>query len=60
MNVRGRPKKKEPCKDKDFHIRMSQEELDMVDEICFEKEKTRAAVVREALKMYYKTYLYLD
>ena len=59
MKRRGRPVN-DSRRDVDFHVRISRDELEKIERICFETEKTKTEVFKKALDMYYKVYLYAD
>lgn len=51
MGRPGRPKK-ETCKDNRFEVRLSDEDLEVMDEICDRTGKNRSDVMRTALLVY--------
>ena len=59
MRARGRPIKDE-AKNKQYRIRLSDEELDKLNYLSFETNKSKADVIRDALKMYYNLKIYGD
>ena len=57
MNVKGRPKKTD-AKDCFVKVRLTEAEDQKLAMICFETEKSRSEVVREALDRYFKIIKY--
>lgn len=51
MRRLGRPKK-EICKNNRFEVRLSDEDLEVMDEICDRTGKNRSDVMRTALLVY--------
>lgn len=59
MNIRGR-RKKEVIRDRQVKVRLTKDEDIELDMVCFETDKSRAEVVRDALKLYFRAHKYLD
>lgn len=59
MKKRGRPAKdeKRPYR---FEVRMSGDEINALEQMSFERGKTRTEIIRESIKFYNKAYRYVD
>lgn len=57
MKARGRPYK-DGGKKNQYRIRLSNEELNRLNYLSFETDKSKADVIRDALKMYYNLKIY--
>ena len=61
MRARGRGRPiKDGAKNNQYRIRLSDEELDKLNYLSFETDKSKADVIRDALKMYYNVKIYDD
>ena len=61
MRARGRDRPiKDGAKNNQYRIRLSDEELDKLNYLSFETDKSKADVIRDALKMYYNLKIYGD
>ena len=56
---RGRPHE-EVTKSNRFELRLGDDETQMLEYLCFKLDKSRADVMRDALKMYYDVQRYRD
>lgn len=53
MNKVGRPKKIVTKRNR-YSIRLTDDEIDMLDYLSVEKEKSKSEILLDALKLYYK------
>lgn len=59
MNKRGRPCNKD-SRDNQYRLRMSDEEVEMLNDLSAKMHKTKAEILREALKMYHNLTIFQD
>ena len=59
MNKRGRPCNKD-SRDNQYRLRMSDEEVEMLNNLSVKTCKTKAEILREALKMYHNLTIFQD
>lgn len=59
MKKRGRPRREE-SKNRQYHFRMTDEEMEDLEDMAFRSGKSKAEVIRDALKFYDKVLGYTD